>query len=391
MASNIATREGENRILRTVARQRLRPGDASWLASRVREVDWPSLAERAFQEGLAPFLYGHLRGMGLIAALPPATATFLSRIYAETSLLNQHLIEALADLDKALSKRGLQVILFKGMALLRTVYRDPALRPMEDIDLIVRQGQTAPLKEALEEMGFAQKRLYPEGFAKGILAIDVHRSFTSSERIGSREEVMDVQMDEVWENAVPVGESASLLVLAFNDQMVALSYHLLKHRYGRLIWLADILEILEAGRPILDWERLTAHCRRMRADKIVLYALLMAQRLLGCGVPEKVLIGLGRDDLSAIERHILRLRLLPDPPGTMMDLLWLFQLRTTGKKVRFIGENLFPRGEVMDQIFPGSSHRAGTRLMRLLLVGMQILSDLSRSLKVILKSGLPPL
>lgn len=374
-----------------VARQKLKGGDASWLARCVREVDWLSLAERAFQEGLAPFLYDHFRSMGLIEAVPPDTAKFLSRIYTETFLVNRHLLETLADLDKALIKRGLQVILFKGMAILQTVYRNPALRPMEDIDLIVRQEQKASLKEALEEMGFVQKRLYPDGFSKGILAIDIHRSFISSERIGSREDIMDVQWDEVWKNAVPIGKSASLLGLAFNDQMVALSYHLLKHRYGRLIWLADISETIEAYLPILDWEGLTAYCRRIRADRIVLYALLMTQHLLGCEVSDKVLIGLGRDGLSAIESHILSLRLLPASPGTVMDLLWLFQIRTTGKKIRFIKENLFPRREIMNQIFPGSSQRTGTSLMRLLLVVRQILSDFLRSFKGILKSGLPPL
>jgi len=381
----------ESGILRTVARQRLDRGDAAWLASRVREVDWPSLAERAFQEGLAPFLYDHLRGMDLIEAIPPGTAKFLSRIFAETSLVNRHLLETLADLDKMLSERGLQVIVFKGMALLQKAYRNPALRPMEDIDLIVQPEQTAPLKEALGEMGFVQKRLYPDGFLKGILAIDVHRSFISSERIGSREDILDVQWDEVWKNTIPMGKSLSLLGLAFNDQMVALSYHLLKHRYGRLIWLADVAETIEAYSSILDWKDLTAYCRRIRADRIVLYALLMTQNLLGCEVPEKVLIGLGRDGLSAIERNILRLRLLPAPPGTVMDLLWLFQIRTTGKKIRFIKENLFPRREIMNQIFPGSSQRTGKNLMRLLLVGRQILSDFLRSFKGILKSGLPPL
>ena len=82
---------------------------------------------------------------------------------------------------------------------------------------------------------------------------------------------------------------------------------------------------------------------------------------------------------------------MPTPPGTVMDLLWLFQIRTTGKKIRFIKENLFPRREIMNQIFPGSSQRTGTSLMRLLLVVRQILSDFLRSFKGILKSGLPPL
>ena len=66
-------------------------------------------------------------------------------------------------LGKALKERKLQVIVLKGAALLNTVYHDVALRPMEDIDLMVRQEHRDELKNLLETMGFVQSPLYPEG------------------------------------------------------------------------------------------------------------------------------------------------------------------------------------------------------------------------------------
>ncbi|MDP2863234.1 MAG: hypothetical protein Q8N95_10635, partial [Desulfobacterales bacterium] len=87
----------------------------------------------------------------------------------------------------------------------------------------------------------------------------------------------------------------------------------------------------------------------------------------------------------------LRLRLMHVPLGTVMDLLWMFQLQGKGKKIRFIRENIFPRREVMNQIFPDTSYRFGTFLKRAILVSSQVLADLLTLFRGVLRGGLPPL
>jgi len=173
----------EDKLFQVIARRSLSLGDAAWLKENISEKwDWPSVEERIFQEGLSALFYSHLRSLDLLSFLPGDMRKRLGRIYAETSLINRHLLKILETLEEALAERNMKVIVFKGAALLNTVYRDPALRPMEDIDLIVREEQLGVLKEILETMGFVQNGLYPYTFSKGILSVDLHRDFISSHR-----------------------------------------------------------------------------------------------------------------------------------------------------------------------------------------------------------------
>jgi len=375
-----------------IAQQAPDRADLVWLAENNREcLDWPAAAQRAFDEGLAPLLYYHCRNMNILEAIPESTKKFLARIYAETSLINTHLLQEMTELEKGLEKRDIQVIVLKGAALLNTVYRDVALRPMEDIDLMVRQEHLNELENVLGSMGFAQNRLYPGSFGKGILSIDIHSDLLSSHRIRSRQAILDIRPEDAWSSSIPINGSSSLYRLSLNVNLIALSFHLLKHRYDRLIWFVDIAESIKTYQSMLDWQDLIEYSRSVRADRLLLYTLLLARRLLGLRVPDEVLTDLGKEELSPIERYILRLRLMHVPLGTVMDLLWMFQIRGAFKKTRFIRENIFPRREVMNQIFPDTTHRFGTFLKRAILVSSQVLIDLLMSFRGVLRGGLPPL
>ncbi len=382
----------EKELLPLLARQTLGQEAAERLASRIREgLDWPSFAQQAFHEGIAPLLYHHCRAIDVLDSLPEGTRKYLARIYAETTLINRHLLKAATDLDQMLQKEGMQAILLKGAALLRTVYRDIALRPMEDIDLLVRPADLPKLERILQQMGFLRKRLYPGSFVQGILSIDVHTDILSSHRIRSRQALLEMHPDDVWRTATPVDGTSALYSLSFNVQGIALSFHLLKHRFARLLWFVDIAELIEAFSPSLDWEGLIADAQRVRAEKLLLYTLLLTKGLLGTPIPEAVCNRLGKETLSPWERSILRLRLAHRPLGTTADLLWMFLIRGAGPKVRFIKENLFPRGEVMQQIYPHAPDCFATFLHRSVQVLWQLVSDLFKSCRGVLAGGLPPL
>ena len=385
-----STREG--RLFQVIARQSLSPGDAAWLKENIPEKwDWPSVEKRAFHEGLSSLFYDHLRSLDILSALPEDMRKRLGRIYAETSLINRHLLKVIEKLEEALAGRDIKVIVYKGAALLNTVYRDPALRPMEDIDLMVREEQLDALKETLKTMGFVQNELYPYTFSKGILSVDLHRDFISSHRIGSRREILNIDAADLWKRAVPDRGSRSLYRLSLPDELAALSFHLLKHRYERLIWFVDLAEMIKNVEAAGAWPDIIVSSRRDRSERVLLYALLLARRLIDVDVPDDVLADLGKERLARIEKYLLRLRLMNVPLGTAADILWMFQIRGAAGKIHFVLENVFPKREVMMQIFPSPSHPAGTRFRRAALVFLRVAGDLLSSMRFVLKAGLPPL
>jgi len=392
MPGDMIQSERHNKLFRLIARQTLCSDDAVWLEENIQKgIDWPFVAQRALKEGLASFFYYHCRNLDVLAVLPEDIRKIFGRIYAETLLINRHLLKVMDGLGKALKERKLQVIVLKGAALLNTVYHDVALRPMEDIDLMVRQEHRDELKNLLETMGFVQSPLYPDSFRKGILSLDIHSDFLSSHRILSRREVLNIRSEDVWNSAIPVSGSTSLYGLSLYDNLIALSFHLLKHRYSRLIWFVDIAEMIHPCESAFTWLEMIAYSRRVHADRILLYALLLTKHLIGVHVPDDVLMDLGKENLSQIEKYLLRLRLMQAPLGTMTDMLWIFQLRGAGRQMRFVAENIFPQRNVMKQIFPSSPRHFTMLLQRSALVFSQVLSDLFMSIRCALKTSLPPL
>ncbi|MFC1867714.1 nucleotidyltransferase family protein [Thermodesulfobacteriota bacterium] len=385
--------ERENRLCRLIARQTLNKSDAAWLTKYITEgMDWSSsVAQAAFSEGLSSLLYYHCRNLDLLSCLPAGTRKQLGRIYAETSIINRHVLRTMDELADELKKRNLHVIVFKGASLLNTVYHDPALRPMEDIDLLVQQERMEELKDILEAMGFVQNKLYTDSYNKGLISFDLHTDYLSSHRIASRRDILDIKTSDVWRTATPVSGGTFLGRLSLYDTLIALSFHLLKHRYTGLIGFVDIAEVIKKYQSVLNWPELVEYSRMVRAERILLYVFLLMKHLVGFGVPNHVLIDLGKERLSIIEETLLRLRLIHAEPDKLMNILWIFQVPGVGKKIRFVKENIFPRREVMNQIFPASFPRVHVFLRRAIAAFSQVSSDGASAFKTAVKGGLPPL
>ncbi|MEA3280027.1 MAG: nucleotidyltransferase family protein [Thermodesulfobacteriota bacterium] len=382
--------EIEDKLLRVIARQTLSWDDAAWLEKNMREgIDWPVVIYKAFEEGLASFLYLHCRNLGTLTNLPESSRKLLIRIYAETLLINRHMIKVLEELDEYVKRYEIQVIVLKGASLINWVYEDIGLRPMEDVDLMVRPENMYDIKRALERMGFSVDRLYPNTFRKGIISLDIHTDLLSSHRIRSRKRIMNLQYEDVWKRAVPIDNGSSIYRLSLYDNIIALSSHLLKHGFRRMIWFVDIKESIEKSGDEFNWSEMIQYSKRIQAQRLLLYIMLLSKQLMGMNVPDHILNDLGKNDLSLVEKYILRLRLTDEPLGMITEILWLFQISKQSDKVQFIMENIFPRKAIMRQIFPTTSYSRLKFLLRFIDIFSHAFRDFSSAFRIIIGGRLP--
>jgi hypothetical protein len=98
------------------------------------------LADLAVQEGLGPLLGARLKAGEIEVESEAVKARLLREYYACCA---HHLLreQQTAGLWAALRNRGIPVLLLKGAALAKTVYRDPGERPMADLDCLVPRAQ----------------------------------------------------------------------------------------------------------------------------------------------------------------------------------------------------------------------------------------------------------
>ncbi len=116
--------------------------------------DWQNLLQQAELEGLTPLLSKHLDESDSVYPAWVKRSLHLSCTHhrRQAEARTRVLLEVLALLQSA----GIETLLLKGSALAYTLYPDPALRPMRDIDLLFRPEDAQRAHDLLKANDFTQ-------------------------------------------------------------------------------------------------------------------------------------------------------------------------------------------------------------------------------------------
>lgn len=260
-------------------------------------------------------------------------------------------------LSDKLEQVGIPVLALQGLSLTK-LYGDAGLRPLYDMDLMVKPGHKGRLKELLKQAGFhAPHPEYPDILGKGAVLVDIHTHILNLDRINNRRHIFPMDLTFMWKRAVPLFDKQDgFLYLDPFDNFVALAAHALKHSYSRLIWLVDLHEcLLELTGDPGGWEEIVKRTRFWQQEKMVLYALILVESILGLQVPLRIKHELGIARLNILEKYILRLKIRGFSSNGLCEILWLCNIKGAGNKLKFIKETVFPRDEIMAQIIQDKS------------------------------------
>ncbi len=134
--------------------------DAGQVAAAVR--DWDEETVRAAElvalmQGLGPYLQETLPGTPIYAALPASFRQWLARDHDMNGARVQRLHDDLAAILHEANRAGVSVMPLKGSLLATGYYESPALRPMADLDILVRGDDVEIVVDVLEGLGYRRK------------------------------------------------------------------------------------------------------------------------------------------------------------------------------------------------------------------------------------------
>jgi len=101
--------------------------------------DWEDLVQQSIRQGVTPLIYHRVKKLGPGLSVPSNVLKRLRESYLQSSARNLRLYHQLGKLLLILQREDIPVILLKGAHLAEIVYGNIAVRPMADIDLLVRQ------------------------------------------------------------------------------------------------------------------------------------------------------------------------------------------------------------------------------------------------------------
>src|SRR4051812_26165067 len=111
-----------------------------------------ALVEEATRSGVAPLLYKSMEAMTCDRPLSGEALQALQDVYLHNALRNVTIWEELSAVLWTFQDAGVPVILLKGAHLAELVYGSPALRPMVDLDLLVRETDLVRAERCLGEL-----------------------------------------------------------------------------------------------------------------------------------------------------------------------------------------------------------------------------------------------
>ena len=133
------------------------PGSAS-VAQRLPSAlaavsSFDELAIAAEQHGMEPLVLAHIDRTGL--AIPDDVRTRLRARRTQHAHAAAIRTRVIADVASAMAQVGVPFLVLKGAALAHLVYGDSGLRPMRDVDLLIRKADAGRARDVLTRCGFS--------------------------------------------------------------------------------------------------------------------------------------------------------------------------------------------------------------------------------------------
>jgi len=258
---------------------------------------WSDAVAAAEWHRLAPLLHRHL---GPAGAAPTAVLDRLQQAYLENAARNLFVAASLRAALEALGAAGVRAIMLKGAALIESVYPDPAMRELLDLDLLVEPGGLNAARAALAPLGYRPETAtgLPDDRSghhhepalvsdRALVAIELHHHIAMTDEGGR------FDLGGIWERAR--GDGAQLLP-APEDLLLHVALHFTRNRLGgsaergssagALAQIGDMAWIIDVE-PV-DWDVLAATARACGIEARVFLALFAAAEV-GVAVPDEVL------------------------------------------------------------------------------------------------------
>lgn len=259
---------------------------------------WDAVANLAVQQGVAPLVYSGLKSLPV--EVPAGIAQVLRLSAVDAVVRTRPSLEmTLRRSLSALNAASVRPIVLKGAYLAHTVYPDPALRTLNDVDILVLKSDLGRASQALRSDGFlvndtfeglfpkVEHHLPPHYLVRSRVAVELHHLLLSEPH------PFTIDTDAIRRRARPsLLAGVEALVPDPSDALHHACVHLaFAHRYevAPLRGLTDIRALIQAHGRSIDWDFFVETVRDSRTAGAVYWPLLMSRGWLGAEVPQVVL------------------------------------------------------------------------------------------------------
>jgi hypothetical protein len=290
----------------------------------------------------------------------------LREAYLASAARNTLLMHQLGSVLHSLGAVDIQAVPLKGACLASCVYKHVGLRPMADLDILVKAADIGKAVEVVRALGYDSAQPFdpsteklsfqdmPPMSRRFSLDIEFHWTLVTPR---CRARLDDESIRGLWERAQPATVAGvPVLVLSPEDQLLHLCMHLsVHHRFNgvSLKHAVDIAEVCRKYGPNLDWGTVAVRARAWDVQNGILVALRLAKDIAGACVPPSFDEELGADAVDDGTMQWILGKVINGSPGSLENDL--ARLQGSGSAMSRLGaardSMLLPR-EAMARLYP---------------------------------------
>ncbi len=227
-------------------------------------TDWECILQSAEKNAVAPLLYAALKKSGRETEIPANAFERLRVAYLRSDTANWLALQELRSLLVEFERAQISLVVLKGGALATTLYPEPALRPMSDLDILIPHVDYARANALLIERGYASPVEMGESFGAQLT------NYRAYDRRGSSPAHLElhwhlfkspyycqrVPIEWFWDRTTEIAvHNQRVRVFERQAQFLHLAAHFaLHHRAERLIWSYDLALLLARERARINWD-----------------------------------------------------------------------------------------------------------------------------------------
>ncbi|MBQ8040048.1 MAG: nucleotidyltransferase family protein [Lachnospiraceae bacterium] len=149
----------EQKLIILCSRLTFREEDVSALQEfKQKKLNWFDILSYCIKNKVVSLVWYNVRRYGLSSMVPnPLFDIFEYHSYM-TGLRNEIILSEAHNVQKALIEEGVKSAPLKGLILIPTMYKNPQIRHMNDMDIMIDINSRSKVAKAIEKLGFVQGR-----------------------------------------------------------------------------------------------------------------------------------------------------------------------------------------------------------------------------------------
>jgi len=338
----------------------------SGVPSGIGDFDWNVFLEKARNEGISPLVFSRLADLAKHYDISGYVMEELKKDYYLSATKNALAFDELKKFLILINQKEIQVIVMKGAALAETAYGNPALRPMSDIDLLIKKEDLHEVDGLFKKMGYSASdrsvddvdfnstyltTLDYRNDVKNFTSFHIHWHFVNS-TIDNEAYTKYIKMDDIRRDAIRahIADTATW-VMSPHHLLIHLSEHALRvtHSLNKLSYFCDIDRAINYYGKGLDWNLLVRDSFTYRLNKMVYLTLYFSTYFIEAKVPEDVLLKLRPKRFGILEKIFIRKTTENKRTPGLSYLIHLSMNNGLVKKLKFVGRTLFPPKDILAQ------------------------------------------